>query len=104
MPWRMAFFLIILALVVFFAGFNITNVSDISFGFYTIENVPIFISLFISFLVGTLVMIPFVAKSKVKSKKKNKDDDQTQCAREETIPELPDLDENSPRFEKSKRK
>ena len=68
-PWKMIFFLVILAFVVFFAGFNITNVSDISFGFYTIKDVPIFISLFIAFAAGVVVMLPFCLTKKRKKPK-----------------------------------
>ena len=100
----MVFFLAVLALVVFFAGFNITNVSDISFGFYTITDVPIFISLFIAFLVGTIVMIPFLAKKKTKKKAKEKIDDQAAPLLDGDIPEIPELDEQSPRFKKNKKK
>jgi uncharacterized integral membrane protein len=94
-PWKMIFFLVVLAIVVFFAGFNITNVSDISFGFYTIVDVPIFISLFIAFLAGALVMIPFVAKKKKRTRNKR-----VAAPQEEEIPEIPAMDESdSPRFE-----
>ena len=91
----MIFFLLVLAIVVFFAGFNITNVSDISFGFYTIVDVPIFISLFIAFLAGAVVMLPFVAKKKkMKSGKKR-----TKVLPEEEVPEIPEMDESdSPRY------
>ncbi len=58
-PWRLILFLCILTLVMFFIGFNITNVSDISFGFYTFTEVPVFISLFIAFLFGVSIMLPF---------------------------------------------
>ncbi|MBT3274000.1 MAG: hypothetical protein HN368_12660 [Spirochaetales bacterium] len=107
MPWKMVFFLIVLALVVFFAGFNISNVSDISFGFYTVQNVPIFISLFVAFLVGTLVMLPFVTGKKQTKKKIGKAPNESQAP-------LPDLeapselanfdDSQSPRFKKGKKK
>ena len=91
----MIFFLVILAIVVFFAGFNITNVSDISFGFYTIVDVPIFISIFIAFIAGALVMIPFIArKKKIKPGKKK-----TEALQEEEIPEIPTMDDSdSPRY------
>ncbi len=89
----MVFFLIVLAVVVFFAGFNITNVSDISFGFYTAIDVPIFISLFVAFVVGTLVMIPFVAKKKV-PKKKEKKKLKSSVIIDDAIPDLPELDES----------
>ena len=103
MPWKMVFFLIVLAVVVFFAGFNITNVSDISFGFYTASDVPIFISLFVAFVAGTLVMIPFVAKKKLpkKKEKKLKKKSKTAVIPDDTLPDLPALDESdSPRFDK----
>lgn len=70
MPWRLLIFLLIMTLVIFFAGFNINNEADISFGFYTIKDVPIFISLFISFLLGAFIMLPFTIFKKKPSKKK----------------------------------
>jgi uncharacterized integral membrane protein len=98
-PWKMIFFLVVLAVVVFFAGFNITNVSDISFGFHTVVDVPIFISLFIAFFAGALVMIPFVARSKTRKKEKKKVEKNVQSSVEDEIPEIPALDESdSPRY------
>ena len=58
-PTKLIIFLVILGLVVFFIGANLSNVSDISFWFIKFEDVPIFISLFIAFAVGIVVMIPF---------------------------------------------
>jgi uncharacterized integral membrane protein len=60
MPWRLIVFVIILGFVVVFAGFNVNNVSDVSFGFRVAEDVPIFISLFFAFAVGVVIMLPFV--------------------------------------------
>jgi len=62
MPWRLILFLLVLTIVVLFAGFNITNVADISFGIWTLHQVPIFLSLFIAFLVGCFVMLPFAVR------------------------------------------
>lgn len=59
MPWRLIAFLVVLALVVAFVGFNIQNTASISFGFYTLEAVPVFLSLFAAFFLGVLVMLPF---------------------------------------------
>jgi uncharacterized integral membrane protein len=74
-PFKLIIFLVILGIIVFFIGFNLSNVSDISFGFHTFTDVPIFISLFIAFAVGIIVMIPFTftrrkGKDKVKKNKK----------------------------------
>ena len=80
--WKLIIFLIIMAFVVFFAGFNISNVSSISFGFFELREVPIFLSLFIAFLLGAFIMLPFTffrgrkgaKKKQVKSSKsKNKE-------------------------------
>ncbi|MBN1686142.1 MAG: hypothetical protein JW852_05780 [Spirochaetales bacterium] len=103
-PWKMIFFLVVLAFVVFFAGFNITNVSDISFGFYTIVDVPIFISLFIAFIAGAVIMIPFVARSGKAKKRKERTRKQVEPPSDDEIPEIPALDESdSPRFKNKKK-
>jgi uncharacterized integral membrane protein len=75
MPWKLIAFLIVLALVVAFVGLNVQYTSNISFGFYTLEDVPIFISLFTAFFVGVLVTLPFTfgrrsRKSRDKPKQK----------------------------------
>ena len=104
-PWKMIFFLAILAVVVFFAGFNITNVSDISFGFYEVIDVPIFISLFIAFFAGALVMIPFVAKKKKSRVGKSRIEAAPKSQEEEEIPEIPAMDESdSPRHQNKTKK
>ena len=104
-PWKMVFFLAILAIVVFFAGFNITNVSDISFGFYTVIDVPIFISLFIAFIAGALVMIPFVAGKNKRRGGKPRIEEGAKSSAVEEIPEIPAIDESdSPRYQNKKKK
>jgi len=70
MPWRLIVFLIFLAVVVVFAGFNTGNATNISFGFYTVENVPIFLSLFASFFLGVLITLPFTMFRSSKKKQK----------------------------------
>ncbi len=69
MPWRLVVFILILGFVVLFAGANITNASDISFGFYTVEDVPIFISLFFAYVVGVLTMVPFTIRTMRRKKR-----------------------------------
>lgn len=58
MPWRLISFLLALGIITVFIGFNLDNVSDISFGFTILSDVPIFISLLVAFLTGALVMLP----------------------------------------------
>lgn len=68
MPWKLIVFLIALGLVVAFAGFNLGHTSDISFGFYTFVEVPIFISVFVGFFVGCLITLPIAATSRFRAK------------------------------------
>ncbi len=63
-PWRLIAYLFVLALVVAFAAVNVPNASDVSFGFYTFRRVPVFLSLFVAFLLGAFLMLPFVLKRK----------------------------------------
>jgi uncharacterized integral membrane protein len=68
--WKLVIFLVVLAIVVVFAGFNIDHKSDISFVFYEMKDVPIFLSLFIAFIAGAFVMLPFVfARGRKKTRK-----------------------------------
>ena len=93
MSGKMVFFLVIIAFVVFFAGFNLTNTSDISFGFATIKTVPIFVSLFIAYLAGTLTMLPFMIKSKRRKKKKSIEEGLSEPVLPQDIPDIPEIDE-----------
>jgi uncharacterized integral membrane protein len=59
MPWKLIAFLVVIGIILAFVGFNAANTSDVSFGFYRFEDVPIFISLFAAFFIGVLVTLPF---------------------------------------------
>ena len=63
MPWRLIGFVLLLALIVAFVGLNLGNSSAISFGFATLENVPIFLSLAIAFILGALAAVPITIAS-----------------------------------------
>jgi uncharacterized membrane protein len=65
-PWKLIAFLVLLGLILAFVGFNAANVSDISFGFYRLEDVPIFMSLFVAFALGVLVTLPFTLSGRSK--------------------------------------
>ena len=57
--FKLVFFLIGLAVAIIFSALNIGNASDISFGFTVLENIPVFISLAIAFLAGSVFTLPF---------------------------------------------
>lgn len=87
MPWRLITFLIVLTLVVLFAGFNTTGVP-ISFGFYTLPSVPVFLSLIIAFLAGTFVMLPFAVKRRKAKGTRQKSRDSRENAEQQPAPAL----------------
>lgn len=70
MPWKLVGFIVCLVLGTCFAGFNLKNSCNISFGFHTFENIPIFLSLIIAFVCGVLVTLPFTIIKKKTAKEK----------------------------------
>lgn len=61
MPFKLLGTIILLILVTIFCGANLgdSNKCNINFIFHTFENVPVFMTVLISFFVGILVMLPF---------------------------------------------
>lgn len=58
MPWKLVFYLILLGLILGFVGLNLGNTTDISFGFVSFSDVPVFMSLFVAFFFGVAVALP----------------------------------------------
>lgn len=69
MPWKFLLFLVGLALVIVFAGLNISNSTDISFGFHTFESVPVFMGLGSAYLLGALTILPFTISKGLKKRR-----------------------------------
>ena len=59
MPIKLIGTIILLILVTIFAGVNLDNKCDITFVFYTFRDVPVFMTVIISFAVGLVLMLPF---------------------------------------------
>lgn len=72
MPWKFILFIICIVVVVLFIGFNIDNKCNISLGVYTFSDVPIFMSIFLSFALGVFVMVPFLFGRKPRKDRKEK--------------------------------
>lgn len=68
MPIKLIGTIILLILVTIFAGVNLDNKCDITFVFYTFKNIPVFMTVIISFAIGAVVMLPFTLGRR---KKKN---------------------------------
>jgi uncharacterized integral membrane protein len=58
MPWKFIGLLIILILFVIFIGLNLENKTTVSLGFYSFENVPAFLIVIVSFIIGALITLP----------------------------------------------
>lgn len=64
----------ILSLVVlaFFVGFNLDNKCNVNVLVHTFQNVPVFITIIISFVIGVLFTMPFAFSYKSQKKKEAK--------------------------------
>ncbi len=60
MPLRLIGLVILVGILVSFIGFNLGNVSDVSFGFYVFRSVPVFLTAFVSFALGLVAALPAV--------------------------------------------
>jgi len=55
---RLLGFVLIFLVIISFIMFNLGNTSDLSFGFITFSDVPVFLSVLASFIIGVLFSIP----------------------------------------------
>ena len=83
MPWKLVGFIICLVLGTCFAGFNLGNSCNISFGFKTFENVPIFFSLIVAFALGVMVTLPFTVIKKKSAKDRKAQAQEAKAAKKE---------------------
>ncbi|MCL2186653.1 MAG: hypothetical protein FWB86_12505 [Treponema sp.] len=60
MPWRLIIFIVIFAIFLVFVTFNLNNKCDISFGFTKLSEVPVFITIFSSFVLGFFCALPLI--------------------------------------------
>jgi len=58
MPWRLLVLIIILAVLLAFITFNLENRCDVSFGVKVYKDIPIFLTIFTSFILGMLCALP----------------------------------------------
>jgi uncharacterized integral membrane protein len=68
MPWRLITAIVIFVIFVLFMMVNLENRCNISFGFKVFEQIPVFITIFFSFIVGLLCALPLAFIMKRKSK------------------------------------
>lgn len=71
MPFRLIGTIILLLIVTIFAGANLDNRCDINFIFTKVQQVPVFLTAIVSFLIGAIIMIPFTFRRKCNKDKKS---------------------------------
>ena len=69
MPWRLIQIIVILALILTFIGFNLQNKCDINIIFRIIHDVPVFLIVFCSFIIGMLSTLPFIIGHNIRKKR-----------------------------------
>jgi uncharacterized integral membrane protein len=67
MPWRLFGFIFFFGVVLVFSIFNWKNSCDISFGFITLQDVPVYITVFFSFFIGLICAIPYAISARIKA-------------------------------------
>ena len=80
MPWRLIIFIVVFAVFLIFITFNLENKCDIGFGFTSLSDVPVFITIFSSFVLGFFCALPLIfhikkrktEKMQISSQKKEK--------------------------------
>ena len=91
-PPRVFGFVVTLVVVTLFSAFNLNHRSSVSFGFHTIEDVPVFITCLTSFTLGAVVMVPLVVRRRPRAA-----DVDVQTQRAESAAEQPEEgDEKAP--------
>jgi uncharacterized integral membrane protein len=70
MPWRLILAIVIFAVFLAFITVNLDNRCNINFGFHKFEEVPIFLTVFISFFMGLVCGAPLVLHLRKKNKSK----------------------------------
>lgn len=57
--WKLVCLILPIALTLFLVCANLHNSSDVSFWFYTFKDVPVFLTMFVSFFAGVAFALPF---------------------------------------------
>lgn len=89
MPWKLISFLLTLIVAALFIGFNLENRCDVSFIFHVFKDVPIFVSLLFSYVVGAITVIPFFWVYRKKSSSKGTKKSGNKTAQGQKYPKSP---------------
>ena len=82
---RFILFIIVFLLFLGFIMLNLENTCDISFGFREFANVPVFVSILVSFMLGMLFAMPLTLVLGRKKHKKVKNDGELEALPKDKI-------------------
>jgi uncharacterized integral membrane protein len=74
MPLRLIQIIVFFAVILLFIIFNLDKKCDISFGFTVIRDVPVFLTVFCSFVLVMLSTLPFILSHQLRKKRKTEDE------------------------------
>jgi uncharacterized integral membrane protein len=86
MPGRLIVVIVIFAIYLTFITFNLDNRCNISFGFVKFENVPVFLTVFASFVFGIFCTLPFLLRALTKRKERRERRREREREREDDYP------------------
>ena len=94
---RLIVFIVIFAVFLAFIVLNLDNKCDISFGFKTFNEVPVFLSALCSFVLGMLVTVPLLL-TRGKKREKQEKPERPKPFKKAKVTDVPDemKKENSP--------
>ena len=72
MPWRLIGIIVVVALLLGFIGLNLENTCDLDLWVTEFHDVPVYITIFASFLLGMLFSLPFFMSFIKKKQQKEK--------------------------------
>ena len=68
MPWRLIGIIAVFAVLLGFIGFNLDNTCNLSLGFVVFKDVPIYLTVLVSFMLGLFCSLPFFILGALKKK------------------------------------
>ena len=83
MPWRLITCIVVFGIFLAFIMFNLDNRCDINFFGAKLENVPVFITIFASFILGFSCALPVIHH--IKRKKKEPHEKENKPKKEENF-------------------
>lgn len=85
MPIKLIITVLLMAFAAVFTGFNLDNKCNIWL-FHVFNDVPVYVTIFSSFIAGVFIMIPFtVGKGSRKSEKKSREPGPVKTKREKKV-------------------